>query len=319
MRASSRSISFATAANRKGLANVSGPPGSPVTQPTWRCCCAKIKSGMETKTLRFQCPNTGLEIDSGICARCSTRLIGIRVRCPICEKPHEWQVADGSFGSIISTVLRSDGARSAWEQSTLQDVLGSTFPEPSTEIMELGVQLLDQLNRRLKNNLQMLYGLLQTAYRKTQNTEARNVLSDTSRRIGPMGAAQQVFYSVRNSTDVCMRNARAFFSEQVSINYEAAAGLLPKETPLPLALALNELLTNAAKHGADDRGEVTINVGLSQGSGEIELCVQDRGPGFNFDEVKGRSLGLGLVTKLARRLNGTFTVAPHRAFSLPPC
>jgi len=140
--------------------------------------------------------------------------------------------------------------------------------------MELGVQLLDQLNHRLKNNLQMLYGLLQTAYRKTQNTEARNVLSDTSRRIGPMGAAQQVFYSVRNSTDVCMRNARAFFSEQVSINYEAAAGLLPKETPLPLALALNELLTNAAKHGADDRGEVTINVGLSQGSGEIELCVR---------------------------------------------
>jgi two-component sensor histidine kinase len=37
---------------------------------------------------------------------------------------------------------------------------------------------------------------------KTNNAEAREVLSDTSRRIGAMGAAQQVFYSVRNSTDV---------------------------------------------------------------------------------------------------------------------
>src|SRR4029077_2845340 len=98
-------------------------------------------------------------------------------------------------------------------------------------------------------------------------------------------------YSVRDSTDVSGQrfveavctNAGAFFSKEVSIDYEAAAGFLPKETAVPLALALNELLTNAAKHGANDSGEVTINVGLSQRSGEIELYVQDRGPGFNFD------------------------------------
>ena len=33
--------------------------------------------------------------------RAVIRLIGIRVRCPICEKPHEWQVADGSLGTVI--------------------------------------------------------------------------------------------------------------------------------------------------------------------------------------------------------------------------
>jgi two-component sensor histidine kinase len=100
----------------------------------------------------------------------------------------------------------------------------------------------------------------------------------------------------------------AFFSKEVSINREAAAGSLPKETAVPLALALNELLTNAAKHGGDERGRVTIKVGLSQRPGEIELYVQDRGSGFNFEEVQGRSSGLRLVTKLARRLHGTFTV-----------
>jgi two-component sensor histidine kinase len=34
----------------------------------------------------------------------------------------------------------------------------------------------------------------------------------------------------------------------VSISYEGTAGSLPKETAVPLALALNELLTNAAKY-----------------------------------------------------------------------
>ena len=190
------------------------------------------------------------------------------------------------------------------------------FRRPDTEIMELREQLLDELNHRLKNNLQILFGLLQTAYRKTDNLEAREVLSDTSRRIGAMGTAQQVFYSVANSTDVSGQtfleaicaNARLFFSKEVSISHEATTASLPKETSIPLALVLNELLTNAAKHGANDRGQVTINVGLSQGSGLHELYVQDSGPGFNFEEAQERSTGLGLVTMLAQRLRGTFTV-----------
>jgi two-component sensor histidine kinase len=96
--------------------------------------------------------------------------------------------------------------------------------------------------------------------------------------------------------------------DDVSIKCEVTKGFLPKETAVPLALILNELLTNAAKHGANDRGRVSLNVGLRQRSGEIELYVQDSGSGFNLEEVQGRASGLDLVTKLARRLHGTFTI-----------
>src|SRR5580704_59815 len=214
-------------------------------------------------------------------------------------------------GTVFSSDSHSNGGRFVKPQTAAED-----FQGPHAEIIELREQLLDELNHRLKNNLQILYGFLQIAQHKTNNAEAREVLSDTSRRIGAMGTAQQVFYSVRDSTDVSGQifveavctNARAFFSKEVSIDFEATAGFLPKETAVPLALALNELLTNAAKHGANDSGEVTINVGLSQRSGEIELYVQDRGPGFNFDEIQGRSSCLSLVAMLAERLNGSFIV-----------
>jgi two-component sensor histidine kinase len=206
---------------------------------------------------------------------------------------------------------RRSRARLTKARSALQDFQGR-----STQIHDLREQLLDELNHRLKNNLQILHGLLLIALHKTDNSEAREVLSDTSRRIGAMGTAQQIFYSVHDSTDISgsrlieavCANARAFLSKEVSINCEATTGSLPKESAVPLALALNELLTNAAKHGADDRGLVTINVGLSQRLGEIKLHVQDRGSGFNLDEVQGRMSGLGLVTTLAERLKGTFTV-----------
>ena len=73
--------------------------------------------------------------------RAVIRLIGIRVRCPICEKPHEWQVADGSLGTVISTDPRPKGARLAEAQSTLQDLQGSNFQGQSEEIIELREQL----------------------------------------------------------------------------------------------------------------------------------------------------------------------------------
>jgi two-component sensor histidine kinase len=195
----------------------------------------------------------------------------------------------------------------------------STIPEfqgPGAGTIELREQLLDELNHRLKNNLQILYAILQAAFRKTGNPEAREVLSDTSRRIAAMGTAQQAFYSAHDSTDVSgphfieavCANARVFFSKEVSINYAATTGSLPKETAMPLALVLNELLTNAAKHGANERGRVSIDVGLNQRPGSHELYVQDHGRGFNFEEAQGRRSGLGLVAELAQQLKGTFTV-----------
>jgi two-component sensor histidine kinase len=274
----------------------------------------EIESERAANTLRFQCPNTGREVDSGIGTHCGARLISIRVLCPLCEDVHEWQVTGRNLEAVLSAEHQSNDARLNKAQKGPR-----IFPGQNPELIELREQLLEEMNQRLKNNLQVLYGLLKVAWRKTDNVETREVLSDTCRRIGAMGTAQQVFYSVHDSTDISGQiflqaicaNARAFFGKDVSIKYEATAGFLPKETAVPLALILNELLTNAAKHGADSRGRVAVNVGLRQRSGEIELYVQDRGAGFHFDPAQAQSSGLGLVVVMAQRLRGTFTVERH--------
>src|SRR4029077_16397804 len=94
-------------------------------------------------------------------------------------------------GTVFSADNHSSGDRFIKPTSALQDFQGS-----HAEIIELREQLLDELNHRLKNNLKILYVFLKNARQKTNNAEAREVLSDTSRRIGAMGAAQRVFYSV---------------------------------------------------------------------------------------------------------------------------
>jgi two-component sensor histidine kinase len=262
-----------------------------------------IEMEIATNTLRFQCPISGRELDIGIGAHWGARLISIRLRCPICEDIHEWHESVAADSSVN---YRTKSIQSARARNTRQDP-----HDPKVGAVELHQHLWDELNHKLKENLQILKDLLRTAWRKTKNVAARDVLIDTRRRIGAASIAQQMFYSARNSTDVSSQsfldavwaNARAFFS-RILITREPA-GSVPKEIAIPLALALNELLTNAA---ADERGRTTIKVGLNQRPGQIELYVQDCGSGFDFEEVQARASGLGLVTTSARRLHGTFTI-----------
>lgn len=77
---------------------------------------------------------------------------------------------------------------------------------------------------------------------------------------------------------------------------------------MPLALILNELLTNAAKHGINGRGTGEITVTFERSNGEAVLAVEDDGPGFELHQNGRRSSGLGLVRGMARQLRGTFNV-----------
>lgn len=176
--------------------------------------------------------------------------------------------------------------------------------------------LMRELNHRVKNNMQMLQSLLSTARRQTQNLEARQVLEDVSNRITAMGAAQRVLYgadaantfSAAEFIDAVCHAAQQSFPSNVRIVQEMVSGQLDNDNAMPLTLILNELLTNAVKHGSNGGGETQIRVGLTSAEG-FEMYVEDDGPGFDFQSVKNRSSGLKLVQLLARQLRGNLEVS----------
>ena len=176
--------------------------------------------------------------------------------------------------------------------------------------------LLDELNHRVKNNMQMLHGLLRSAQRDTQSIEAKAVLADASQRVAAMAAAQKLLYSDRDSRGfsiseflhaVCA-SAQQGFGKEIAIRIDADTGHLPNDVSMPLALVLNELLTNAAKHGINGRGTGEMQVSLKRNGKELVLSVEDDGPGFELHETGRRSSGLGLVRGLCQQLRGTFSV-----------
>src|SRR5262244_748247 len=64
-----------------------------------------------------------------------------------------------------------------------------------------------------------------------------------------------------------------------------------------LAILVNELVSNAVKHG---KGE--INVQICEVDGRARLAVCDNGPGFgaSFDPDKSQNTGLGLIESVGR-------------------
>lgn len=177
--------------------------------------------------------------------------------------------------------------------------------------------LLDELNHRTKNNMQMLQSLFYAASKKTRNDEALQVLGEASGRVAAMAAAQRVLYGTTDASRfaateflhaVC-QTVQQTLPPDVRIVCETASGVLSNDVAMPLALILNELLTNAVKYGTKDRTKDTVRVGLTQKDGEFELYVEDNGDGFDLERVRKGASGLQLVLGLTRQLQGTFEVA----------
>ena len=178
--------------------------------------------------------------------------------------------------------------------------------------------LLDELNHRVKNNMAMLYGLLRGAQRETTSSEAKAVLADAGQRIGAMAAAQQALYTEHDDVGVdaasfiaaVCDSAKQAFPQSVDLHIDVQNDHIRNGVTMPLALILNELLTNAAKHGCDENGRCRVWVTFKRLGENFELTVRDSGPGYVFEPTGRRSSGTGLVAGLVRQLRGSFSVAP---------
>jgi PAS domain S-box-containing protein len=175
--------------------------------------------------------------------------------------------------------------------------------------------LLDELNHRVKNNMQMLNSLLWTAQREARSEEAKSVLADASQRVAAMASAYQALYSspeiksaqAKGLVHAVCGGIQQLLPRGIRIADEAE-GLISNNAVMPLALILNELLTNAVKHGLKGRDEGEIKVRLTKEAPGFVLSVEDGGPGFDLGEARRRSSGIGLITGLARQLGGAFEI-----------
>ena len=173
--------------------------------------------------------------------------------------------------------------------------------------------LLAELHHRVKNNTQMLLGMLTIARRNAEGPELTTFLDAMRTRLIAIGAAQQFMYQLERVEGVCASSFIPALCRAISDSWPPQAVLeataeeleLPNDIAVPLALIVNELTTNALKHGLR-YGPGRVGVDLRHQEGELMLTVWDSGTGAWTEPPprSGRS-GIGLVRALCRQIGGT--------------
>jgi PAS domain S-box-containing protein len=174
--------------------------------------------------------------------------------------------------------------------------------------------LVREVHHRIKNNLQGVAGLLQQV--AARRPEVAQVLGEA---VSQVQAIAQV-YGLQVGASGPLRLARVVeaIAQSVqrtfgrSIGFEAGPGAaaiqLPEVESIPIALVVNELLTNAVKHGQGEGVLCRVDV---DGAG-ARLSLRHRGqlpPGFDLTRQPSRVSGLGLVRALLPRRSASLALS----------
>jgi two-component sensor histidine kinase len=172
-----------------------------------------------------------------------------------------------------------------------------------------------EIDHRVMNSLQFVSGML-AMQRRTTSPESASQLKLAADRVMAVARVHKHFYANEPSERVgCLKFIRRICADLseilgVSISAEGIEAIVPTTKIQAIGLIVNELVTNAAKHGT---GEIQVRL-LPSGDRRFDLSVCDQGRGFaaDFDPANSRNgLGMKLVVALASELGGSVTAGAN--------
>lgn len=204
------------------------------------------------------------------------------------------------------------GNRLFAELQTLRELNERRELEQAKQALEAQVAqkelLLKEVNHRVKNSLQMVVSLLQLEVAQLGNAEAATAMQVAAGRVAAIAAVHEQLYTGDDLTtvsldtfldDLCQDLGRALGCPEIEI--DLAPAKVPTNMAVPLALIVNELVTNAIKHGG---AGCRINLRSEPGN-MLRLIVSNTGQGPSPDQPQQAGIGSRIVQGLARQLGAT--------------
>jgi two-component sensor histidine kinase len=180
------------------------------------------------------------------------------------------------------------------------------------------VVMIQEIHHRVKNNLQVIYSLLNLQSGYVRDPDAQAMFKECRDRVKSMALIHEVLYRSRDLARVSFADYvktlvenlyRSYVSQStaITLKIDVKDVMLELDTAIPCGLIINELVSNALKYAftGEKSGEIYVGVDL-MGDDRYRLVVRDNGKGFppDIDFRKTQSLGLQLVTTLTEQLNG---------------
>lgn len=181
---------------------------------------------------------------------------------------------------------------------------------------EHNARLLKEIHHRVKNNLQMIVGLLDLQQSSTIDHDVSLVLNDAGSRVKSIALIHQSLY--KGDTDMVSIGFDKYIAElcdslvysynmgeKLDVDLDIDEIIIPFNRAVILGLLITELVTNVLKHAFVERTKGSLNISIKKTENEVRLIVSDDGVGIpdEFDQSSS-SFGLDLINSFVGDLGG---------------
>jgi two-component sensor histidine kinase len=234
---------------------------------------------------------------------------------------------DGAPYGVLEVDSRSEGEFSQHDIAFLQgaaNILGMAIERQRYErqlkdALDRHQILLREITHRVKNSLQVVTSMLHLQASASEDATLAEHLAEASSRVSAVGRAYERLAYDENVEkialdaylkDVCADAIHA--SSPCQLDYTADSSVrIDASRAIPIALIVNELITNAAKHASPEGslpGRVAVRLS-EMADATLLLSVSDNGRGLpaDFDMAKSKGLGMRVVMALTKQLGGNIT------------
>ncbi|MFT7057079.1 MAG: two-component sensor histidine kinase [Roseivirga sp.] len=175
-----------------------------------------------------------------------------------------------------------------------------------------------ELNHRVKNNLSVLSSLVYLQEYGEKEVGQKKIYEALRYRIQSIALVHDNLYVYNETSNI---NFQEYLSQlipniaevqdpghEISYHIECKELILEVDDAIPLAMIINELITNSLKHAFQDKSKGQINLIMQVEDRKRVIYYNDNGSGFNTSEKPDpKSLGMRLIKLLAKQLKSILT------------
>ncbi len=210
------------------------------------------------------------------------------------------------LGPALERELREAAGRA--ERRYAEDALRRSHAELEAQNVRLK-RAMAETHHRVKNNLQIISALVELQMQEG----AESVPASALARVGQHARALALLHDLltweaKGEAEMDTISARDALEKMIPLMQATSGGRriryaatelvrLPVKVGASLALLINELISNALKHG---KGDIEVELNVDNGTACLE--VRDDGPGFpaDFTSEQAANTGLELVESIGR-------------------
>lgn len=261
-------------------------------------------------------PQTKELIDSYLIPNniCSLMDIPIRIEGDIVgvlcfEHTHtvrEWNLQEQKFGLVIAQMISL--ALETSERKKAYSKLEIAYKEQKV--------LLQEVHHRVKNNLTIIASLLNLQATKANDEFHQKLFFESRNRINSIAAVHELLYQSASYANLnfkkylqeilsTLKNSFSVGNKKIVLKTDFQDVHLEVSTAIPLALIVNEIVTNSYKHAFNEVIKGSIEITLLEKDQTVFLTIKDNGPGFEIENISKKSIGLEIVNGLVAQIGAT--------------